>query len=673
MMLRSLCLLALSALVSIAPLGAQEWLKAKDLAAVPVIPAKVYAQLGRMSRPDVSPDGTHLAYLSSRNGRKHVVIHNLATGKKLVQPPTVGKFEFRWVAWANNERLLIGLGFESRRGTSGNGDIQITFNDARESRLVSIARDGSGMVNMIRPNFVVPVGSRVGKQDVSVTAVEQDRVIHITPDEPDTVLVSIIENYTSETSTAVRKIDVATGKFETVVTGQRNIWAYGADQQGVVRLGWGGVYAGTKINRFITYRNPETGSWSRINNSPLLDIDGPSFVNFTKDPRYAYVYTQVDGRRALVKFDMQNQTIGEVVYRHSELDVEKIYSDENGESVGVELVGGKDVFFNPTWSARRKGLQAALKEFDVSFTSITDNGKFVMLRATNTSEPGIRYIFDVGKKSLTEIEYDYSGLGPNNAPYRTKVNYTARDGLPIEAILTLPRGIDPKNLPTIMLPHGGPWVNDDVNYDYEAAFLANRGYAVLQPNFRGSTGYGKDFMDKGNGQWGLTMQDDITDGAEWLIKNGISDKSRMCIVGGSYGGYAALMGAAKTPDLFKCAASINGVSDIMRLLRDDNGSLKNEYTARLIGDADKDRDRLKATSPINNIDKIKAPILLVHAKDDLRVDIKQSYRMHDKLAEAGKSVEFVEIADGEHWLENEAARITYLTALEGFLSKHLGK
>jgi dipeptidyl aminopeptidase/acylaminoacyl peptidase len=296
-----------------------------------------------------------------------------------------------------------------------------------------------------------------------------------------------------------------------------------------------------------------------------------------------------------------------------------------------------------------------------------------LLRATNPSEPGLRYLYDVTKKSITELEYDYAGLGATNAPYRTTIKYTARDSLAIEAFLTVPRGVDPKNLPTIMLPHGGPWAQDDVNYDYLAAFLANRGYAVLQPNFRGSTGYGKAFLDKGNGQWGLTMQDDLTDGVEWLVKNGISDKARICILGGSYGGYAALMGAVKTPDLFKCAISINGVSDILKLLKGDTGGFKEEVTARLIGDLDKDYERLKTTSPYYNVEKITAPILLIHAKDDQRVDYRQSTRMRDKLLTAGKPVEYVEIADGEHFLENEAARTTYLTAVENFLAKHLGK
>jgi dipeptidyl aminopeptidase/acylaminoacyl peptidase len=647
-------------------LSAQEWQAAKALSPAPKIAAPVFAQLGRMSGPDISPDGTHLAYLSSRSGRKHVVIHNLATGKKLLLPPSPGKYEFRWVGWANNDRILVGLGFEGRRG------IDFSRDKFRETRLLSMGRDGSNIINMIKPKKSAAVGSLVPTDSTFTTAINQDDVIYWSPEDPDTVLVSIYDDYTKETGANVRKINVNTGDYTIVAGGQRNVDNYYTDLQGVVRLAFGSVKSGNKFNRFLSFRDPADNQWKRSDTSPLLK-DETIIASFTNDPNFAYAYAQVEGRRSLVKFDMRTQAIAETLYRDADLDVDSIYRDEKSDVIGVELAGGKDVFFNPTWNARRKGLSAALKDYEINITTITDDGKFVLLRATNATEPGLRYLYDVTKKSITELEFDYAGLGSTNAPYRTTIKYTARDGLPIEAILTLPRGVDPKNLPTIMLPHGGPWAQDDVNYNYEAAFLANRGYAVLQPNFRGSTGYGKAFLDKGNGQWGLTMQDDITDGVAWLVKNGISDKSRMCILGGSYGGYAALMGAVKTPDLFKCAISINGVSDILKLLKDDNGAFKDEVSARLIGDLDKDRERLKATSPYYNAEKITAPILLIHAKDDQRVDYRQSIRMRDRLQEVGKSVEYVEIADGEHFLENEAARVTYLTAVESFLAKHLGK
>jgi dipeptidyl aminopeptidase/acylaminoacyl peptidase len=293
------------------------------------------------------------------------------------------------------------------------------------------------------------------------------------------------------------------------------------------------------------------------------------------------------------------------------------------------------------------------------------------VRVTSSTEPGTYYLFDSEKHQLTPIDYARSGLEPEQmAPVR-RIEYQARDGVTIHGLLTVPRGLEAKSLPAVLLPHGGPLAHDSLQFDWIAQFLANRGYVVLQPNFRGSSGYGIAFERAGDRQWGRSMQDDVTDGAQWLIQQGIADATRMAIVGGSYGGYAALMGAVKTPDLFRCAVSLNGVSDLVALLTSDTGGFKDELIARHIGDPSADRDMLEAVSPIRQIDKIKVPVLLLHAKDDLRVDPDQSRRMLDALQKAGKPSKFVAIESGEHWLLNEAGRTQFLTALEEFLAANM--
>jgi dipeptidyl aminopeptidase/acylaminoacyl peptidase len=667
----------LKMLVSVAlfvagPAGfAQEWLKAASLSSAPKLPVTAFAQLGRFTSPSISPDGTKLAYLAAINGRQHVVIKTLAAldAKPIGLPPGENQYEYRWVEWANNDRLLVGLGSAEKR--ADDGFVYFTGR-TRETRMISVAADGKSALNMYKPIKRSAIGTNLGVVTSSNFAITQDDVIHFTPDDPTTVLVSVIDDYADESGASVRKVNVATGAFTTVMTGRPNVGRYGADLQANVRIGWGWINSGGSSKYFYWYKMPD-GSWKKFESGIVLDLE-TSFLGFAPDPKFAYALRTVEGRRALVKIDMTTQTVAETVYRDATADVESSFHNETGDIIGVRLAGTtRDVFFDKTWAARFAGLKKALSAYNVSTYAITDDAKFIVLRATSATEPGIYYLYNIGQKTLSEIDYDYAGLGPDNAAYRQAITYKARDGLDIEAFLTLPRGKTPKNLPTVLLPHGGPWASDSIDYDWWSQFLANRGYAVLQPNFRGSTGYGQAFMDKGNGQWGLSMQDDLTDGVAWLVKNGISDAQRMCIVGGSYGGYAAQMAAVKTPDLFKCASSLNGVSDINRMLFDDNGSLKDEYSAVLIGDRDKDRERLKATSPINGVDKIKMAIQLVHVKDDLRVDIKQSQRMRDKLQAAGKSVEYVEIAKGEHWLENEPARITYLTALENFLERNIGE
>jgi dipeptidyl aminopeptidase/acylaminoacyl peptidase len=651
--------------------SAQEWAKAASLSPAPKLPVNAFAQLERMLSPSVSPDGKRIAYLTTLNGRKHVVIKPLdpAMGQPAIMKPSVDGFEYRWLQWANNERVLVGLGAEWKRAYAGT----VAWDDrTRETRLISVSTDGKSVTNMYKPKKVNKVGSRFGEVTNQTNVQQQDNVIHLTPNDPDTFLLSAYDDYATDLGVSVRKVNAKTGSFDVIQSPKRGVYHFVADLAGNVRLGFGMTSAGNSVYPFISYRDPDTGGWTNFKDSPLTS-DTVSFIDFTPNPLFAYVLMPVDRRISLVKVDMRTQKMAEVLVRDQNFDVIQVFRDGKKNVIGVKLASGQDIFIDKTWAARFAGLKKALAGNRLDFEAISDDGQFAVVKAISPTEPGAYYVYSIAQKSVTPIEFAYAGLGPENAAYRQSVKYKVRDGLEIEAFLTLPRGQQPKNLPTVLLPHGGPWAHDDINYEWHSQFLANRGYAVLQPNFRGSTGYGQDFMDKGNGQWGLAMQDDLTDSVDWLVKNGITDKNRVCIVGGSYGGFAALMGAVKTPDLFKCASSLNGVSDIVQLLGDDSGRFKSESTNVRIGDREKDMARLRATSPINNIDKIKTPILLVHAKDDLRVDIKQSYRMRDKLQSAGKTVEFLEIKDGEHWLENEAARNSYLTALEAFLGMHIGK
>jgi len=247
------------------------------------------------------------------------------------------------------------------------------------------------------------------------------------------------------------------------------------------------------------------------------------------------------------------------------------------------------------------------------------------------------------------------------------VKYKARDGLEIEAKLTLPSGRNPKNLPIIMLPHGGPWAHDDMDFDYLSQFLANRGYVVLQPNFRGSDGYGPEFEQKSDGQLGLAMQDDISDGLKWAVKQGYADPARACIFGWSYGGYAAMWGLVKDPDQYRCGISMAGVSSVNKQMRIYDSIIDERaakfHWSKLSTDFD-------AVSPINFVDKIKAPLLLLHGKVDTTVDVTQSRKMNAKMLAAGKTVQYVEMPLADHYALREADRVTILTSLETFLDKY---
>jgi acetyl esterase/lipase len=629
------------------------------------LPISAFASLPKSQSVAISPDGKRIAALSNVKGRWGVIIRVLDNPES---PPLVfkapdGPLEVRWLRWANDDWILAGLGTLANRRYLGE--------NTRETRMMAIAADGSKAINPVRPGKSAPIGSIVPQQNATLTAIRQDDVIDFTPEDPKTILVSIIENQYSESSATVRKIDVATGAYTAIMSGRPHVWRYLTDTKNEVRLGFGSLISGDKYNQFYDYKDPIRG-WVRREKSLLNSVDY-AFIDFDKDARFAFVLGAVNGRRALLRWDMQSDQQSSIIFEHSELDVESVYQIERTREVyGVELSDGRDMYFDPVWAKRMDALGRALPNVELTVQDSTvDQGRMI-LKATSSKEPGTFYMFDSIKKSLLVVGNAYPMLGAQNLSSRQWVDYKTRDGLQINAVLTRPRSVpSDKPLPTVILPHGGPWSNDDLEFDWLAQFIADRGYLVLQPNYRGSSGYGKAFLDAGDRQWGLAMQDDLTDGLKYLIDKGLTDAKRVCIVGGSYGGYAALWGVVKDIEQYRCAASFNGVSDIVAMLADDLGSLKSEFYSKRIGDIGAGRKALVAVSPINFVDKIKTPILLVHSKDDGRVDIKQSRRMADKLKAAGKSVEFIEVEKGEHFLENEASRVTFLTALEGFLAKHL--
>jgi dipeptidyl aminopeptidase/acylaminoacyl peptidase len=265
-------------------------------------------------------------------------------------------------------------------------------------------------------------------------------------------------------------------------------------------------------------------------------------------------------------------------------------------------------------------------------------------------------------------------LDENHLAEMRPVIYQARDGLAIPGYLTLPKGVEPRNLPLVVIPHGGPWQRDVWGYDPEAQFLANRGAAVLQPNFRGSTGYGKAFWQAGFKQWGRDMQNDITDGVTWLINSGVADPKRVAIYGASYGGYAALAGAAFTPDLYVCAVSYVGVSNIFTLLASIppywKPALDMEYEK--IGDPVKDKALLEEISPVFHAGKIRIPLFIAHGANDPRVKKAESDQIVEAVRKAGREVIYMVKEDEGHGFHNEENRLDFYRALEDFFIKHLG-
>ncbi|MEJ0085710.1 MAG: S9 family peptidase [Pseudomonadota bacterium] len=292
-------------------------------------------------------------------------------------------------------------------------------------------------------------------------------------------------------------------------------------------------------------------------------------------------------------------------------------------------------------------------------------------------DAGAYYVYDRETKKLRVLGKLYPALGTaQSLGDRRAIKYSSRDGTPIPAYLTLPGGTEPRNLPLVLLVHGGPHARDDFTFNWWASFLASRGYAVLQPNYRGSIGYGYDWFNAGRGGWGDgVMQTDVEDGVAALAKSGYVDASRVCIMGGSYGGYAALAGATLTPERYACAVSINGLSDPERLLNDSRSGDRGkrgasaEWWGRSMGS---DMDHLHKVSPIAQASHARAPILIMHGADDSVVPVEQSRSMSGKLRRDGKDVKYIELKGDDHWLSAASTRTQMLSEVEAFLAEHLG-
>ncbi|WP_165793675.1 alpha/beta hydrolase family protein [Hyphococcus luteus] len=377
-----------------------------------------------------------------------------------------------------------------------------------------------------------------------------------------------------------------------------------------------------------------------------------------------------------------NGKFSERLYARPDAEVESVLSDFNRVVYGVRYSGLKPSyeFFDPALERQIASAQATFPDASVRLTDWTDDFETMVLRVEGGAAPPAYYLYRPSQHQISHAGSIYEGLGADQVGSVNIMKFKARDGVQISSILTLPPGGAVKGgYPTVILPHGGPASYDSVGFDWLAQYFASRGYAVVQPNFRGSWGFGESFKEAGHGQWGRgVMQHDVTDAADAAIKAGVADPERMCIVGASYGGYAALAGGAFTPDLYQCVAAFAPVTDLPRMIFDEGlergrRSWVVDYWTKVIGDVNKERDRLEDISPANHAEAFKAPVLLIHGNDDTVVPYRQSRIMEGALKGADKDVELVKVKGGDHWLSTSEMRLETLRALGGFVDSHIGQ
>lgn len=382
----------------------------------------------------------------------------------------------------------------------------------------------------------------------------------------------------------------------------------------------------------------------------------------------------------LMKLNFNGETSGPILAKKA-LEIDTVLTDHNRTVLGVKYTGLEPLydFLDYKLQASIEFVQENLPNATIHIDSWTDDRSKVLYHMFEPSLGDAWFIHDTNSDSLNLFSTSRPDIPPEALGQVYSIEYNARDGLTIPAIVTLPPDADFEgdvSYPLIALPHGGPASHDSLDFNWMAQFLANRGYVVLQPNFRGSTGFGEAFLDAGKGEWGGKMQDDITDGIKALTTIGIADPERVCIVGASYGGYAALAGATFTPDLYKCVIAIAPVSDLNRMLRDEKRQSGSDhwvidYWEMIMVDGDARRAKLDSISPAKFADAVQAPVLLLHGDDDTVVPIVQSTIMKRALERADKQVKFVKLKGEDHWLSVAETRLQLLQEMDAFLKEHL--
>lgn len=611
--------------------------------------ARAFAATPFIERPKLSPNGQFIAARVGVRGSQSLAmlpIFNKDAGAKLIGLAEAS-VDVDWWQWVNDDWLIVGV--------SANDTVE--GEKFRVSRVLSVER-ASGKINLLARRAA---GQNAGN------------VIWIARDGSPRILLAVQNSIYDESGywPEVNEVDVSTGKMKTIVASRAGILDYYADGNGVVRLGYG--YDREKRVGKLIYRSRTDEAFKTLDRANFSKDESLSFPSlFLPETGKALTVDNPDGFDALYELDLVTLTRGQKIFGVEGYDIGSIIPNAAGNGVaGVYVTTDRTKihWLDPELAMVQSDFDKAVGAGRANIESWSADQKLLLVKVGGADQAGAYFLYNLGAGggTMKRIAYvDEQFKTAKLAPVKT-ISYTARDGLAIRAVLTLPKNIVAKNLPLILLPHGGPAARDSEDWDWWVQFLAAKGYAVVQPNYRGSTGFGKAHFAAGRQQWGGTMQNDLNDAVAHLAKEGVVDPKRVCIAGASYGGYAAMRGAQRDGSLFRCAISYAGVSDLGALARFDSQSLYGkEYVANLKENA----PDFASVSPIRFPEQFATPILIMHGKNDLRVPVEQSRAMAAKLKAAGKDHRYVEQPLGDHHFSRQEDRLQFLQELESFLARH---
>lgn len=614
-------------------------------------PIEAFASLPEFSGAKLSPGGGSIAYSIQLQGRKAVVYQNLDGSDRGIIPGPE-ESEITSFYWANDNIVLVKIGVLLNRREYRTK----TYN----TRIFSFDRKKKKFRWLGKPT------NRLKTTNETQMTSQMERIVDFLWKDPDHILMAL--DFDLDAEEEIYKVNVKSGKRKEVKRDRKNIYDWHTDHNSEVRLG-----TGFKSEEWFTIYKKGNGDWINLDKTDWGSRY--SFEGFSPDPDIIYVSGLTEyGTDGLFSINVETGEIVEQLFVHPEFDVSSVtYHPVTGHVSGVSYVDDyyRIKYFDKDLDLIKRSIDKALPDTNNYIAGRAKEKRLYLIFSDSDTVPGAYYLFDRDKGQLFLITGTYPAIDITKSAHTNPVDIPVRDGSAIPGYITIPHGIEtPSGMPTVVLPHGGPRARDTADWDYWAQFLADRGYLVIKPNFRGSTGFGKSYLKQGENQWGGLMQDDVTDTTKWAIEQGYADPDRICIVGASYGGYASLMGVIKEPGLYQCAISVNGVTDIPSMKANDRNFIGGKAWGKKWGLEGKDDEDI---SPYDRAADISAPVLLIASHDDQRVPYEQSKKLHKRLDKLGKASHYVEMEDGDHFMVTAASRQTLLAETGAFLAKHIGK
>ena len=601
----------------------------------PLLPMEDFFKNPESASFAISPDGTKLAFMRPWEHRMNVYVRDIATGEeKRVTSAT--------------ERDIAGFFWK------GNGK-------------VVFVQDSGG-----DENFHIYITDIKGSEARDLTPFEKVRagIVDDLEDDPNHMLIDM--NKRDPEVFDVFRCDINTGELVQIAENPGGIIGWMTDHDGKLRA----AIDTDGVNTSFLYRTTEDEPFRTLITTNFKETFDPAL--FAYDNKMMYIESNLSSdKTAIYTFDPEANKVLDLVFEHDEVDAGGIlHSKKRKKITGVTFTTDKRhyKFFDEDREELQKAVDKFFPNYEAVVVDMDDDERRVIVRTYSDRTRGAYYLYDRKDNSISKLAELSPWLKEEQMAPMKAITYKSRDGLTIHGYITLPEGVESKDLPLVVNPHGGPSARDVWGFDSLAQFLANRGLAVLQVNFRGSTGYGKSFWQAGFKQWGRKMQDDVTDGVLWAVDQGIADRNRLAIFGGSYGGYSALAGATFTPDLYACAVSYVGPSNIFTLLETIPPYWKplREMEYEEIGDPVKDKELLEAISPVFHAENIKIPLFVAQGANDPRVNKAESDQIVEAVRKAGKDVVYM-VKDNEgHGFHNEENRFDFYRQMEEFFRKHLG-